>query len=243
MGSLSGRTALVTGAAQGIGLAIARGLSAAGARVCVADLEPLEDCVTSVGDGAVSVVGDVADEAGARGMVDAAREALGGVDILINNAGIMTEKRLEEMSVAEFDREFAVNVRGVFLVTRAALPHLRRGRAPARIINIASELVVMGKPGAAAYASTKGAIVALTRSWARELAPDLLVNAIAPGPTDTALLRRMVTKSFEEIERAVPLGRVARPSEIADAAVWLAGDGATFVTGQTIGVTGGAAMF
>lgn len=243
MTSLAGKTALITGAGKGIGRAIAQALSAEGARVCLADIAPMEDLAASLKGEAHAAQGDVADEKDAAAIVERAFAALGPLDVVVNNAGIMTEKFLNAMTVQEFDREFAVNVRGTFLITRAALPKLRKDAGPSRIINIASELVVTGKPGASAYAGTKGAIIALTRSWARELAPHTLVNAIAPGPTDTELLRGMVTKSFEEIERAMPMGRVAAPAEVAAAAVWLAGSGSTFVTGQTIGVTGGIAMF
>jgi 3-oxoacyl-[acyl-carrier protein] reductase len=233
---------LVTGGGSGIGFAIPKALLAEGASVCLADIRPAHQAAASLGDLAFAVAGDVADEAGVGTIVNAThekRENLGPRDIVENSAGIMSEKRPQDMSVAEFDREFAVNVRGTFLITREALPFLRIGSVP-RIINIASELVAMCKSGASAYAGTKGAIIALTRSWSRELAPEILVNVIAPGPTDTPLLRRMATKSFEEIERSSPLGRVAQP---ADAAVWLAGNGCTFVTGQTTGVTGGTAMF
>jgi 3-oxoacyl-[acyl-carrier protein] reductase len=231
----------VTGGGSGIGFAIPKALLAEGASVCLADIRPAHQAAASLGDLAFAVAGDVADEAGSgRSSMPRTKSAKSSVrDIVENNAGIMSEKRLQDMSVAEFDREFAVNVRGTFLITREALPFLRIGSVP-RIINIASELVAMCKSGASAYAGTKGVIIALTRSWSRELAPEILVNAIAPGPTDTPLLRRMATKSFEEIERSSPLGRVAQP---ADAAVWLAGNGCTFVTGQTTGVTGGTAMF
>jgi 3-oxoacyl-[acyl-carrier protein] reductase len=243
MASLVGKTALITGAAKGIGLAIAQALYAEGARICLADIGPMEEALATLGSEAYAIEGDVAEEKDASAIVSHAGAVLGPLDIIVNNAGIMTEKNLADLSVQEFDREFAINVRGTFLITRAALPKLRRESGPSRIINLASELVVMGRPGASAYAGTKGAIIALTRSWARELAPYTLVNAIAPGPTDTSLLRGMVTKTFEEVERAVPLGRVAAPAEVAAAAVWLAGQGSTFVTGQTIGVTGGTAMF
>jgi 3-oxoacyl-[acyl-carrier protein] reductase len=241
--TLSGKTALVTGAAKGIGFAIAKALLAEGAKVCLADIEPIEGVATSLGPEASWVNGDVSVEAEASRIVEHACSIFGSLDIVVNNAAIMTERRLDELSVQEFDREFGVNVRGTFLITRAALPKLRIGFGPTRIINMSSELVAIGKPAGSAYAATKGAIIALTRSWARELAPQSLVNAIAPGPTDTAMLRGLVSKTFEDIERGVPLGRVAQPSEIAAAAVWLSGPGSTFVTGQTIGVTGGAAMF
>jgi 3-oxoacyl-[acyl-carrier protein] reductase len=241
--TLSGKTALVTGAAKGIGFAIAKALLAEGAKVCLADIEPIEGVASSLGPEASWVNGDVSVEAEASRIVEHACSIFGSLDIVVNNAAIMTERRLDELSVQEFDREFGVNVRGTFLITRAALPKLRIGFGPTRIINMSSELVAIGKPAGSAYAGTKGAIIALTRSWARELAPQSLVNAIAPGPTDTAMLRGLVSKTFEDIERGVPLGRVAQPSEIAAAAVWLAGPGSTFVTGQTIGVTGGAAMF
>ena len=241
--TLSGKTALVTGAAKGIGFAIAKALLAEGAKVCLADIEPIEGVATSLGPEASWVNGDVSVEAEASRIVEHACSIFGSLDIVVNNAAIMTERRLDELSVQEFDREFGVNVRGTFLITRAALPKLRIGFGPTRIINMSSELVAIGKPAGSAYAGTKGAIIALTRSWARELAPQSLVNAIAPGPTDTAMLRGLVSKTFEDIERGVPLGRVAQPSEIAAAAVWLSGPGSTFVTGQTIGVTGGAAMF
>ena len=142
--------------------------------------------------------------------------------------------------MAHIDRMLAVNVRGFLLVAREALPHLPEG---GRIINIASELAYLGRQGASVYCATKAAVLGLTRSWARELSPRILVNAVAPGPTDTPLLGYAAMNAEQKaLETANPMGRIGKPEEVAAAVVFLAGPTATFFTGQCLGANGGAAM-
>jgi len=152
----------------------------------------------------------------------------------------MKESAIEHITAEHIDWHFAVNVRAAILVTREALQHMGEG---GRIVNIASELAYLGRAEASVYCATKAAILGLTRSWARELAPRILVNAVAPGPTDTPLLAYDTMTSEEKArETALPLGRIARPEEIAAAVLFLAGPGSTYVTGQCIGANGGAVM-
>jgi 3-oxoacyl-[acyl-carrier protein] reductase len=230
---LSGKRALVTGAARGIGAAIAGILVEQGAAVAGLDLQAedrewrLFEC-------------DIASEEQVIAGVAQAVAALGGLDVLVNNAGIMQEAAIPDITAAQIDRHFAINVRGAILVTREALPHLKPG---GRIVNIASELAYLGRQNASVYCATKAAMLGLTRSWARELAPDILVNAVAPGPTDTDLLGfSRLSPAQQALETAHPLGRIGRPEEIAAAVAFLAGPGATFFTGQCLGANGGAAM-
>jgi 3-oxoacyl-[acyl-carrier protein] reductase len=231
---LAGRRALVTGAASGIGRATAEGLAKAGAHVVGLDLNgdpsgtfPILPC-------------DLAREADIVAAVAEAVRYLGGLDVLVNNAAIMRENPLAAVTAVEIDQHFAVNVRGAILVTREALPHLGRG---ARIINLASELAYVGRANASVYVATKAAILGLTRSWAREFAPGILVNAIAPGPTDTPLLAfDRATPAQQQLEMAHPLGRIGRPEEVAAAIMFLAGPSASLFTGQCLGPNGGAAM-
>jgi 3-oxoacyl-[acyl-carrier protein] reductase len=231
--ALSGKRALVTGAASGIGAATARALQASGATVLGLDLRGSE--------GPIPILAcDLAREADIVGAVADGARRLGGYDILVNNAGILQEVPLGEVSSDHIDRMFAVNVRGAIIVTREVLPHLGEG---GRIINIASELAYLGRAGASVYCATKAALLGLTRSWARELAPSILVNAVAPGPTDTPLLGfDQLSDSQRALETTHPLGRIGRPEEIASAVVFLAGPESTFFTGQCLGANGGAAM-
>ncbi len=231
--SLDGKRVLITGAANGIGYATATMFEVAGARVIGLDLDISREPLRILRC-------DLSREADIVSAVSAAAEELGGIDVLVNNAGIMQEAPIRSITGEQIDRHFAINVRGAILVTREALPHLGEG---ARIINVASELAYLGRGNASVYCATKAAMLGLTRSWARELAPRILVNAVAPGPTDTALLSfHAMTAEQKALEIAHPLGRIGRPEEIASAIVFLAGSGATFFTGQCLGANGGAAM-
>lgn len=225
---------LVTGAANGIGKACALMLLEMGAKVVGLDLQdsespfPIVKCDLSLEAEIVRAVASTA-------------SVMGGIDILVNNAGIMQESPIGSITAEHIDRHFAVNVRGMILVTREALRRMEEG---GRIINVASELAYLGRANASVYCATKAAILGLTRSWARELAPRILVNAVAPGPTDTSLLAfETLSNSQKLLETAHPLGRIGRPEEIAAAVVFLAGTGSTFFTGQCLGANGGAAMY
>jgi 3-oxoacyl-[acyl-carrier protein] reductase len=231
--SLQGKRILITGAANGIGRATALMFKDAGAKVVGLDLNESRSPLRIIKC-------DLTREPDIVNAVAAAAGELGGIDVLVNNAGIMQESAIEAITAVHIDRHLAVNVRGSILVTREALPHLGDG---SRIINIASELAYLGRANASVYCATKAAILGLTRSWARELAPRILVNAVAPGPTDTPLLAfDTLTVEQKALETAHPLGRIGRPEEIASAILFLAGSGATFFTGQCLGANGGAAM-
>ena len=249
--SLEGRRALVTGAGSGIGRAIAVAMAAEGARVAGADVDAAGLAETAdairAADGAggpmAEIVCDVSDE---RAILAAFREVesqRGVLDILVNNAGILIEKPLTETTAADFDRLIGVNLRGLFLVGReAARIMLHAGGG--RIVNVASELAYLGRENASLYCASKGAVLSLTRSWARELAPTILVNALAPGPTATPMLLGGSTSPETLAKEAQnPLGRLGQPEEIAAAAVFLAGPAASFMTGQCVSPNGGAAMF
>lgn len=241
--SLSGRVALVTGAAGGIGRAIASALAAAGAAVALTDLAAPAEAAAACRGRTLALAGDISQERDVHRLVAETLEGLGRLDILVNNAGIQIERPLLEATVDEFDRVIAVNLRGVFLMARESIRAMRAAGRGGRVINIASELAFLGRAGNSIYAASKGGVVTFTRSWAREFAPDILVNAVAPGPVDTPLLGlASMSPELRKLENSMPLGRVGRPDEIAPAVVWLVGPGATYVTGQTIGINGGAVM-
>jgi 3-oxoacyl-[acyl-carrier protein] reductase len=229
-GTLEGKHAVVTGGASGIGLAIARAFAVEGAHVTIADR-------------AAAMPVDVANEAEVKDFfADVAQQ--GGVDILVNCAGILIEKPLLETSVDDFDRLMGVNLKGVFLVGREGVKLMVAQKRGGRVINIASELAYLGRENCSLYCASKGGVLSLTRAWAREFAPHILVNSIAPGPIDTPMLGiEMTSPETLAKESQNPLGRIGRPEEIAAAALFLAGPGGTFMTGQCVSPNGGAVMF
>ena len=230
---LDGKRVLVTGAASGIGRASALALQEAGAKVIGLDL-------TASDKDFLILACDLASEKDIIKAVNAAATKLGGIDVLLNNAGILKELPLSETTASHIDTMFSINVRAYILVAREVLPHLPEG---GRIINIASELAYLGRQGASVYCATKAAVLGLTRSWSRELSPRILVNAVAPGPTDTPLLAfDSMTEAQKALENTNPMGRIGRPEEVAAAVVFLAGPTSTFFTGQCLGANGGAAM-
>ncbi|MDX1574868.1 MAG: 3-oxoacyl-ACP reductase family protein [Kiloniellales bacterium] len=248
-GQLEGRRALVTGASRGIGRAIAQAFAAEGARVAVgygASPAKADETVRSIaeaGGEAFSVHLDVSDEASVTAGFAAALDGLGGLDILVSNAGVMLERPLLETTAADYDRLMAVNLRGVFLVGREGLRILREQGEGGRVINVASDLGYFGREDFSAYCASKAGVLSLTRSWAKEFGPDILINAIAPGPIDTDMLGpEAMSAEWREKEAQIPLGRVGQPEEVAAVAVFLAGPGASFMTGQVIDPNGGSVM-
>ena len=237
-GPLAGTLAVVTGAASGIGAATVRELAAQGARVAGIDRQPC-----TVPDGGSALTADVSSEAEVKAAFSA-RDAAGEVpDILVNCAGIIIERSLTRMTLEEFERIMSVNLRGCFLVGREAIIRMRGAGRGGRVVNIASELAHLGRAHYSAYCASKAAVIGLTRSWARELAPDILVNAVAPGPVDTPMLsREHMSPDVLAQETDLPLGRIGQPREIASVIAFLAGPGASYVTGQTFGPNGGAVM-
>ena len=241
---LAGRTALVTGAARGIGRAISLRLSRLGARVALGDLDEaaLEGVVRSIreqGGEAVPCLFDVTDASAVR----AAFARIGPVDILVNNAGICPMTPPDEIGEGEWDRVLAVNLKGAFLCTQAALPGLRAA-GWGRVINVAS---VAGQMGGVAvgvhYAASKGGLLALTKAFARILAPyAVTVNAIAPSTVETELMAGWSEQVRQEIRGRMPLGRFIQPEEIAETAAFLCSPGAGAITGATIDVNSGLLM-
>jgi 3-oxoacyl-[acyl-carrier protein] reductase len=243
-GALAGKLAVVTGGASGIGLAIATAFAREGARVTIADRAG-EEKLKAASQKAKAEVRrvDVASEAEVRGLFETIAQR-GGVDILVSSAGILIEKPLLETTLEDFDRLMGVNLKGVFLVGREALRLMAAQGRGGRVINIASELAYLGRENCSLYCASKGGVLSLTRSWAREFAPRIQVNTIAPGPNDTPMLGVESTspETFAK-ESQNPLGRIGQPEEIAAAALFLAGPGGTFMTGQCVSPNGGAVMF
>jgi 2-hydroxycyclohexanecarboxyl-CoA dehydrogenase len=249
--SLAGRVVLVTGAARGIGAAVADAFGAAGASVAVGDVDV---------DGAAAVAARVSDahqvrcvgvdlDVTSRERIDAALEKveadLGPLDVLVNNAGIDVIKPFVDSTTDEWERIIAVNLMGTFHCCQAVLVGMiERGRGA--IVNFASDAGRVGSSGEAVYSATKGGVLAFTKTLARETARHgIRVNCVSPGPTDTALLAQVADadpKLRDALARSIPMRRVADPDDIAPAVVFLAGDGARYITGQTLSVSGGLTM-
>jgi p-cumic alcohol dehydrogenase len=246
---LKGKTAIVTGAARGLGREFVRVLSAAGAKVLAADLNDCSETL-AVAEGEVATIRlDVTDMASAQAAADAAVERFGGIDILVNNAALyggMTGGRFEKIEAAEWDVAMSVNVKGIWHCCKAVVPAMRRAGGGS-IVNISSVAALYGTPYALHYTTSKAAVIGLTRGLARELGPEnIRVNAIAPSAVLTEGTRQFfgdrLDKSLTHIAGNQAIHRNLMPSDISGAVLWLASDQSGFVTGQTIAVDGGTVM-
>jgi 3-oxoacyl-[acyl-carrier protein] reductase len=242
---LDGKTALVTGGGSGIGKCIAETYAREGANVAVVDLDAdaAKNVARAIGNKAIALRCDVSRKADFAGAVEGTLAAFGALDILVNNAGAThVNKPMLEIGEEEFDKIYAVNVKGVFLGCQAVVPHFRKAGGGV-IINIGSTAGLRPRPGLSAYNATKGAVHILTKSLAVELAPDRIrVCAIAPVATETPLLPSFLGPAAGQREKfvaTVPLGRLAQPQDIANAALYLASTDAAFVTGNIVEVDGG----
>ncbi|HVA15442.1 MAG TPA: glucose 1-dehydrogenase [Stellaceae bacterium] len=250
MGRLSGKVAIVTGAASGIGPAYAKALAAEGAKVAIGDVENAAEVVRAIRDSGGEAIGricDVSDAASVAALIRDTEAAFGGVHILVNNAAMFARYvsvPLDQISAADWERAFAVNVRGAFECVKAVLPFMRRQRY-GKIVNIASGTVFKGVPMMLHYVATKGAIIAMTRSMASELGKDgIRVNAIAPGLTSTEFLksRNDIGDALQHMAKTRALAREEEPADLVGACVFFAASESDFITGQTLVVDGGQVM-
>lgn len=244
-GVLDAKVALITGGARGIGLSVATLMAEAGARVVLADLDEAaaSEAADEIGPKASAAPLDLGNVASCRECVARTVERFGQLDILVNNGGICHAVPIPAVDQAFYDRMFDINVRGAFFCSQAAAVHMRERRT-GRIITIAS---IAAKTGGTAdvsiYAATKAAVVALTKAYAKYLAPFGTANAILPGPTETALFRGWASdEQADALERVIPMGRLGEARDHAGAALFLASSAADYITGSTIDINGGMLM-
>ncbi len=248
MSQLQGKVALVTGGNSGIGLASAQAFAQAGAQVVILGRRQsaVDAAVQCIGHGAVGLTGDVADLDTPERIAAQVQQRFGGLDIYMANAGVAILEPSAQVSVEHYDRQFATNTRGVFFGVTRALPVLNDGASIILVSSIASAKVMEGH---AVYAASKAAVEAMARSWALELkARRIRVNVISPGPVDTPLLEKLGLPVEQRaglndaMAAAIPLGRMGRPDELARAALYLASDESSFVTGANLRLDGGMAL-
>jgi 2-hydroxycyclohexanecarboxyl-CoA dehydrogenase len=244
---LSGQTAVVTGAARGIGAAIAGGLAAAGASVAIWDLErdAADVAASSLEGKAVGIAVDVAQRESVDAAVAATEEVLGPIDVLVNNAGIDVIKPFLDSTEEEWSRILSVNLLGTVRCCHAIVPGMiELGRGA--VVNLGSDAGRVGSSGEAVYSGSKGGVIAFTKALAREVAAKgVRVNCVCPGPTDTALLDQVAAASqklYDGLARAIPMRRIGQPSDVAPAVLFLVSDAASYITGQTLSVSGGLTM-
>jgi NAD(P)-dependent dehydrogenase (short-subunit alcohol dehydrogenase family) len=241
--ALKGRTALVTGSSRGIGLAVARAMAAAGARVVLNSRNPdaARAAAEQVGNGAVGLAADLGSPAGAARLVEGALDALGSLDILVNNAGMAMAAESIELNAADWQRTIDVDLSAVFYCAQAAGRHMLQ-RGSGAIVNISSVQAFTPLARRVAYAASKAGVIGVTKALAVEWAPAVRVNAVAPGYVATQMVEELVQAgrvNAEAIAARTPMRRMAQPEEIAAAVVFLASDAAGYITGETLMVDGG----
>ncbi len=244
---LSNRVAIVTGSGRGIGRAIALKLAGAGATVVINDIGEATYAngvvaeIKAMNRPSQAVLADISQASDVDRLVAATTAAYGRIDILVNNAGITRDQLLLRMSEEDWDRVISVNLKSVFLCTKAVLRHMSKQRW-GRIINISSVVGIVGNPGQANYASAKAGIIGFTRTIAKEVASrGITVNALAPGFIDTGMTQQLKEDWKEELKQRIPLGYLGTPDDVAEAAAFLASEEARYITGQVLNVDGGMA--
>ncbi len=244
---LENKVAIVTGGARGIGLEIGHQLAEAGAAVVLADVNAdhvteAADRLRDAGYEAIAVTTDVSDEAQVLAMCQQTLEWGGRIDILVNNAGICPMTPVEEITPGEWDLVLGVNLKGMFLCSKAVIPTMR-AQGTGKIVNIASSAGQMGGLAVGVhYSTSKAGTLGLTKSLARILAPDIQVNAVAPGTTESKMTSGWGQNTIEGLVKQIPAGRLGHPADVAAAVLFLASDRATYITGQTLSVNGGLLM-
>lgn len=240
---IAGKVALVTGAASGIGRAVAFELAGRGASVVVSDVSPainvVADELQERGCAATAVIADVAEEEAAARLVDEAVRIFGGLDLVHNNAGTTAATELADTSLADFERVIRVNLTGVFLAMKYQIPALL-SRGGGAIVNTASMWAFTGAPGKSAYVASKHGVVGLTRAASIEYGPkNVRINAIAPGPIDSGMTAAVPSERLQSIVGRTSIGRIGTPEEVARAVAWLLSEEASYVQGSTLTVDGG----
>jgi 3-oxoacyl-[acyl-carrier protein] reductase len=247
---LKGKSALITGASRGIGRAIALRFAEEGCEVAVnyvdererdnaAEADDVAEQICALGRQAICVEADVTDLEAVEGMAEYVIERLGKLDILINNAGITRDRTLKKLAKEDWDRVIEVNLTGAFHCARAVIEHMRERRS-GRIISISSVVAQMGNIGQTNYAASKAGLIGLTKSLAREVARrGITVNAVAPGFIDTEMTQAMPDEIREQVIATIPMGRTGTPEDVANAALFLASEAASYITGQVLSVNGG----
>jgi 3-oxoacyl-[acyl-carrier protein] reductase len=243
---MTGKTVVISGASRGIGYAIAEKFAALGANLVLGGtsetVDKTAESFRAGGANVVSVAGDISKAEDAQKLIDKAIETFGTVDVLINNAGITRDKLIVRMDESDWDQVMDTNLKGAFLLVRAAAKVMMKKRT-GRIINISSVVGVMGNPGQSNYTASKAGLIGFTKSIAKELSSrGINCNAIAPGFIETAMTSDLSDNLKENYLRSIPLGRYGTPSEVADLAVFLASPLSTYITGQVIHIDGGLYM-
>ncbi len=243
--SIAGSTALVTGASRGIGRACAESLASKGVKVTIVDLLDCSETVEAIaalGGKADQGICDVADEQSVKAVFERHFAVPGRLDFLVHCAGIIHERPLLETPIDEFDKVIAVNLRGTFLIGREALRCMST-TGSGRVVLTSSDMGYYGRETFSPYVASKHGVMGLVRSWAKEFAPAITVNALCPGPIDTAMLdTQNMSPDWRERELDIPLRRFGQPEEIAEMATFLCGEGGAYITGQGIGINGGSVM-